>query len=218
MMPPITPDLALGAFDKFISIAKELAKLPALVLPQYAPAAVGLYEISQKLLAANENLSRWLYRFLYFDFRQEQARTKFLDLVRDYRSMKQGTEFQQLKFSCGDISWIYDQNIASKMGGLFSNQAKLDEASGIFATLSNADDDMVAFVYNYVIGKLDDTVGRMEQHVEAGAMNEAEGVRLLFKAEMRETTQRLEKFSGDLADLVMLFSRIARVPLTVRPT
>ena len=30
-----TPTEAIGAIDKFIEIAKEIAKLPALVLPQY---------------------------------------------------------------------------------------------------------------------------------------------------------------------------------------
>src|SRR6266498_2790658 len=102
MTIPITPGEALDVFDHFINIAKELAKLPQLVLPQYRAAAQDLYEISQKLLTANENLARWLYKFLYFDFRQpqEQARTQFFDLVRDYKTMKLGPEFRQLKISC----------------------------------------------------------------------------------------------------------------------
>jgi len=83
-MSTITPTLEI--FDKFISIASGLAELPQLVLPQYRDAAQDLYEIAQKLLSANENLSRWLYKFLYFDFRQQDARTKFLDLVGDYRT------------------------------------------------------------------------------------------------------------------------------------
>jgi hypothetical protein len=69
---------SLDIFDKFIGIAKEITKLPALVLPQYQAAAQDMYQICQKLLAANEHLSRWLYRFIYFDFRQQNARTKFM--------------------------------------------------------------------------------------------------------------------------------------------
>jgi hypothetical protein len=87
-MPAIKP--AVELFNKFIGIAKELAKLPQLVLPQYQTAAKDLYLISQKLLVANENLSRWLYRFLYFDLGQPDARSNFLKLIVDYKTMKQG--------------------------------------------------------------------------------------------------------------------------------
>jgi hypothetical protein len=212
-MPAITPTLEV--LDKFISIAKELTKLPALVLPQYQPAAHDLYEICQKLLTANENLSRWLYKFLYFDFRQQDARTKFLDLVRDYKTMKQGPEFRQLKFSCGDISAVYYRNIDSKIGSWFSNQGKLEEAQGIFTKLTDADNDMVAFTYDHVVGKLDNGVDSIEKHVEAGVLNDAEDVRLQIKADMREVTEHLEKFSGELSDLVIRFANIARVPVTL---
>jgi hypothetical protein len=220
MIPPLTPVVALEGLDKFISVAKELAKLPALVLPQYRPAARDLYEISQKLLAANETLSRWLYLFLYFDFRHVEARSRFLDLVRDYRTMKQGPEFNQLKFSCGDISMIYSRNLTSTIGRWITNQAKLEEAEGIFATLADADRDMVRFTYDYVVEKLDDAVGRMETHVNVGPMGQmdaAEAARLEFKAEMAETTKRLEKFSGELTDLVIRFASIAQEPVTLRP-
>lgn len=120
------PDIAtsLSIFEKFIKVANELAKLPALVLPQYQSAAQDMYKICQKLLTANENLSRWLYRFLYFDFRQNDARQKFLTTVQEYKAMKAGPHFQQLKFSCSDINQIYYRNIASKLGNWFTNQQK----------------------------------------------------------------------------------------------
>jgi hypothetical protein len=51
----IATTAALDAFDKFISTSKELAKLPQLVIPQYSACASDLYEISQKLLSANDN-------------------------------------------------------------------------------------------------------------------------------------------------------------------
>lgn len=212
-MPAITP--ALGILDKFISVASELAKLPALVLPQYQSAAQDLYEICQKLLTANENLSRWLYRFLYFDFRQSDARSKLLTAVQEYKAMKSGPEFQQLKFSCSDIGQIYYRNIASKLGNWFTSQQKLEEVEGIFAALTDADRDMVAFIYDHVVARLDDFVRRAEQDVERNAMNDAEEARLQFKAESREVTERLEKFSGELSDLVILFAGIARVPVSL---
>ncbi len=83
-MPSI--NLALEIFDKFISIAKEIAKLPAVVLPQYRDAARDMYQICQRLLTANENLSRWLHRFIYFDFRQQNASTEFMKTLQEYKT------------------------------------------------------------------------------------------------------------------------------------
>ena len=211
-MPLIT---TLDIFDKFINIAKELTKLPQLVLPQYTASAQGLYEIAQKLLSANENLSRWLFKFLYFDFRQSNARTKFLDLVRDYKTMKQGPEFRQLKFSCGDISSIYYRNINSKLGNWLTNQTKLEEAQGIFAALSDADRDLVAFTYDKVVNALDTAVDEMEQYVEKDALNDAETRRLEAKTQMKDVTARLETFAGALSELVLSFAAIARIPVTL---
>jgi hypothetical protein len=212
-MPAIQP--ALDIFDKFISIAKELAKLPQLVLPQYRAAAQDLYEIAQKLLTANENLSRWLYRFLYFDFRRQDARTQFLDLIRDYKTMKQGPEFRQLKFSCGDIAAIYYRNVASKLGDWLSDQTKLKEAQSMFAALSDADRDLVSFTYDQVVKALDTAIDDIESRVEAGAMDDAELRRLQAKADMKDVTERLEAFAGALSELVISFAGIARAPVTL---
>ena len=213
-MPAIKP--ALETFDKFIEIAKELAKLPQLVLPQYQDAARDLYEIAQKLLTANENLSRWLYKFLYFDFRQSDARGKFLELLRDYKTMKQGPEFRQLKFSCGDIAAIYYRNIASKLGAWLSDQRKLEEAQGMFAALSDADRDLVSFTYDQVVKALDGAIADMERDVEASALDDAERRRLEAKAEMTDVTERLEAFAGALSELVLEFASVARAPVTLR--
>jgi hypothetical protein len=91
-MPSVVKSLDI--FDKFINIAKEIAKLPALVLPQYQAAAQDMYQICQKLLTANEDLSRWLHRFIYFDFRQQNARTEFMKALQEYKTMKNGPEYQ----------------------------------------------------------------------------------------------------------------------------
>lgn len=211
----VTITTTLDVFDKFITIAKQLAALPALVLPQYQNAARDLYEICQKLLTANENLSRWLYQFLYFDFRQDQARTKFLELVQGYKTMKHGPEFHQLKFSCGDISSVYHQNIKSKIGNWFTDQSKREEVEGIFQILTDADKFMVTFTYDYVVSNLDNLVSSAENYVDMNDMNGAEAVRLRFKAELRDVTERLEKFGSDLSSLVINFAEAARVPVTL---
>jgi hypothetical protein len=74
---------------------------------------------------------------------------------------------------------------------------------------------MVAFTYDYVLAKLDYLVTQSEQLIDAGNMDAAEEIRLRCKSEMGPVTGRLEKFSGELADLVMQFARIARVPVTL---
>jgi hypothetical protein len=209
---------ALDVLKEFIGVANELAKLPALLLPQYQPAARDLYEICQKLLKANESLSRWLYGFLYFDFRQQDAHTKFLALARDYETMKQGPEFKQLKFSCADIRAVFDRDIGLKLGNWLSNQAKLEEAREAFAAVSAGDRSMVDFIYCYMVPGLDSAVERMEQCVDSGAMDAAEAARLQIKAEMGKVTQLLEKFTGELSDLVILFAGIAHVPVTLGHT
>lgn len=209
---------ALETVNTFIAIAKELAGLPALVLPQYQSSARDLYEISNKLLEANENLSRWMHKFLYFDFRNSEARGDFLTTVQEYKTMKSGPKFQKLKFSCGDIGSVYYRDIASKIGSWFSDQQKLEEAQGVFERLTDADRDMVGFTYDFVVGKLDEFVSKVEDHINIGALDDAEEARLIFKIEMREVIERLERFSGELADLVVLFAGAARVPITLGNT
>jgi len=203
---------ALGVISKFIDIGKEIAKLPALFLPQYQSSATDLYEICQKLLKANENLSRWLHRFRYLDLSDRNATSL---AFQEYRSMKTGPEFQQMKFSCFDISSIYYRNISLKIGMWFSNQQKIEEAEGIFNRLTDADEDMVAFVFDIVIGRLDEFVDEVENEFDVGNLDRAEELRLEFKSETKEIAQQLEKFSGDLSDLTISFAKIARVPITL---
>ncbi len=212
-MPSIKSSLEI--FDKFVSIAKEIAKLPALVLPQYQAAAQDMYQICQKLLSANENLSRWLHRFIYFDFRRQNARTEFMKALQEYKTMKNGPEFQQLKFSCSDIGNVYYQNISSKIADWFSNKQKKEEVEGIFAALTDADSEMVSFTYDEVISKLDNFLTKEEQNVDLNAFNDAEEDRLKFKGDSKDITKSMEKFSGELSDLVIKFAQLARVPVTI---
>lgn len=212
-MPSVKDGLDL--IEQFISLGKEIAKLPALVLPQYQPAAADLFEICKKILTANENTARWLHRFRYFDFKHPDARSNFLAAVQEYRSLRSGPEFQQLKFSCGDISQIYYRNISSKLGGWFSDPYKLEEAEGTFSKLTDADLEMVDFLQEHIFRKLDEYLDRIEQAIDFGNMEETEKLRLELKTDTSEVVQCLEKFSDDLSDLVLDFGKIARVPLTL---
>jgi hypothetical protein len=212
-MPSVKDGLDL--IEQFISLGKELAKLPALVLPQYQPAAADLFEICKKILTANENLARWLHRFRYFDFSDPDARSKFLAAVQEYRSLRTGPAFQQLKFSCGDISQVYYRNISSKLGGWFSSSHKLEEAEGVFAKLTDADLEMVDFLQEHILKKLDGYLGETDTVIDIGNMENAEKLRLELKLDTGEVVQYLEKFSNELSDLVLEFGKIARVPLTL---
>jgi hypothetical protein len=206
---------ALDAIDKFIKICKELAGLPALVLPQYGAAAAGLYQICQKLLKANENVARWLYKFQYFDFQPAEAKTRFLVLCVEYSAMKIGPERRELKFRCGDIENIYDQEIASKVGTWFTKTERATEVEAIFRALTTADETMVDHVEREVIGRIDSFVAEIERFIDADDLNGAEAARLRFKTAMAAANRALEQFSGDLSELVLQFARIGRVPVTL---
>jgi hypothetical protein len=214
-MPTISVTADLDFMDKFVSVAKQLIRLRSLVLPQYKKAALDLYEICQRLLEANENLSRWLYRFLYFDFRQADARGAFMEAVREYSTMKSGPEFRELKFRCGDIAAIYHAEISSKIGSWFRSNKKVGQAREAFGLLADADGSMVEFVYNRLIVDLDAYLSDVEALVEKNSFDEAEASRVAFKARLAPITRRLEQFSGELSELVIAFAHIAQQPITL---
>jgi len=212
-MPSVRDGLDL--IERFISLGQELAKLPALVLPQYQPAATDLFAICKNILTANENCSRWLHRFRYFDFRDPNARANFLVAIQEYRSLRAGGQFKQLKFSCGDISQIYHRDISSKLGGWFSNKQKLEEAEGIFSKLTDADLEMVDFLQEHILDKLDHYLKQMEAAIDSGDIEAAEKLRLELKTDTAEVMGYTEKFGDALSELVLDFSKIAHVPLTL---
>lgn len=214
-MIDISVQTGLAVYDRFVVLGRKIAELPEILMPQYQAAAKDLYEICRLLLDANESLARWLLEFTYFDFRNADARTTFNDLAKRYRAMKVGEEYRQLKFRCGDIQSIYERNIASKLGRLFSNQSMRDQAGQVFQDLSSADQSMVVFVYETVMVKLDRIVADLEQSVDAGLLDDAEQTRLHAKAQTRELVQALEKFGGELSELVLQFAKAAKVPVTL---
>jgi hypothetical protein len=212
-MPTIEAGLSIT--KEFIAIGKELADLPSLVLPQYQPAAADLYAICQKILTANENTARWLHRFRYFDFQSPSARSDFLTAAQEYRALRSGPGFKQLKFSCGDISQIYYKNISSKLSNWFVTTYKQEQAQGVFEKLTDADNAMVDFIQEQVLKKLDDFLQNVEGKVDTSNMNEAEELRLEFKGATKEIVKFLEDFSDDLSELVLRFANIARIPITL---
>ena len=211
------PDIGatIGILNKFIDLGKELAKLPAMVLPQYQPFTKDMYKICQRILKSNENLMRWFNKFLYFDFLAANARGDFLQAKQEYDSMKIGPEFHQLKFSCHDIGNIYYQNIASKLGTWFADQRKLEEAEGIFQRLTDADSSMVDFITNEFINRLDQFITKAEQFIDVDDLNGAERQRLEFKRESAQIVQMIASMNNGLSELVMSFADIARIPITL---
>jgi hypothetical protein len=205
----------LELIQQFIELGKELAKLPTLVLLQYQPAAQDLYEICKKILKANENTARWLHRFRYFDFKDPNARSNFLSAVQEYRALRTGPGFKELKFSCFDIGQIYYRHISSKLGGWFSSAYEREKAEGLFQKLTDADLALVEFLEENVFSNLDNALTKMEAEMDTGTAEGAERLRLGLKLETKETVQYLERFGDDLSDLVLKFAKLARVPLTL---
>jgi hypothetical protein len=210
-----TVNEGIEATNNFIVLAKEIAKLPALILPQYKAAAKALYEICQKLLNANERTANLLYRFRSFDFRSPSARSEFLDACKEFNKMKTSGELNNLKFSCHDIRMIYRRDIQQKVGRWFTDPQKLEAAKGIFEQMGCADEDMVSFIVEKVVGRINAFIKEVDDLVGSNHLNEAEKYRLRFKTETGEIALNIEYFNNELSDLVMKFSEIAGVPLTL---
>jgi hypothetical protein len=205
---------ALNSIDHFIAVGRKMLEVP--VLAQFPAAANDLYNIAQKLLTANENMARWLNHFLQFDFRGPDARTRFLKLLGDYRTTKAGAGFHDMKYSCGDIFFIYQQNIAAKIPDMFpDDQNAAEEARMAFMEMGNADEDMVAFIYETVIGSIDRFAADSEACLDRSDLNCAEERRLQFKVASADLSGRLERFASDLSDLVLKYARLARRPVTL---
>ncbi|MFI7642294.1 hypothetical protein [Nonomuraea sp. NPDC049400] len=213
---PSYPGQKLDSIDRFIGIARDIANNPVLAMPQHRAMAEDLYQIANKLLIANENMVRWLNRFLYFDFRDADARAKFLELIQDYRGARAGSVFHNMKWNCGDIWLIYQRHIAGNIDAMFQeDRQSAEEAKHAFDDLSNADEGMVTFIYNTVVGNIEGFIHDAEHHIDRSDVNLAETRRLAFKVASAELSKRLERFAGELADLVLQYARLAERPVTL---
>lgn len=206
----------LDSMSRFIRIANELANNPTLLSQQdLNTAAAALYEICRMVLTANENLTRWLRRFLDFDFNQGGAGTEFEELVKKYDNVKNGPELHELRFRCGEIGIIYRNEIQPRLGGWFVSRRKREEVERIFKELSDADRGMILLISDDVIEPLNEFVREVEKHIGTRDMNAAEASRLKYKAEFGELSKQLESINGELARLVVHFANIARIPVTL---
>jgi hypothetical protein len=204
---------ALDTVDRFVDVGRELARQQILARPTYSVALDHLIEVIQILLDANENMARWLNRFTQFDFRAHGARQRFLELVAEYRTAKSGPELRQMKWPCGDIRQIYDTQIRPNITDFFvqtdASKAQLDRLDAAFIGLGDADEDMVAFIYDTVVGGIDEFLTDAEPAVDRDDLDAAEEARLQFKVRARELSEHLERLGGGLADLVLDFARLA---------
>lgn len=129
--------------------------------------------------------------------------------------MKTSMEFQNLKFHCSDIEIIYIGNIESGIKKWFSKETKKEEVQGIFRRLSQADGEMVKFVFDGIIKEVDFFIDGVENIVQNNKMDDAEEQRLIFKSDTAKATEKMEEFSNDLSDLVIQYARIAKKAITV---
>jgi hypothetical protein len=213
---PLNDTQALDSIDRYIKVGARMAKLPILTKPEYRPAVEDLYQITRKLLVANENMARWLNLFLQFDFRQPDARGQFLKVAGDYRTTKSSQGFHDMKFSCGDIWIIYDRNIAAKLPQMFPDDREAAEtARTALLDLTDADNDMVAFIYDTVVAGIDAFVRDAESCINRSDLNGAETARLEFKVASGDLSARLERFAAGLADLLLTYARLAQRPVTL---
>jgi hypothetical protein len=130
--------------------------------------------------------------------------------------MKAGNAYQELKVSCHDIGNIYRQNLENTISSWFTNAQKQQEAARIFEQLTDADAQLVVFVNEEILMRLNKLVEEAEVAVDTGDLDEAEKQRLASKIECKEVLEFLTRFSGEIADLVIIFSVVARVPITLR--
>jgi hypothetical protein len=207
------PAAALDGIDRFIAVAEDIATMSLFGKRKSEPVARAIYNIARKLLETNENMSRWLNRFLYFDFGTPDARSRFLELVQHYRTARAGPEFQEMKYSCSDIYLIYRRHIAGQIPNLVPED-KVEETKFAFLSLGVSDQDMVEVIANSLIGGIDGFVQGSESDVDRSDLNSAERRRLEFKAASAGFTARIEGFATQLSGIVLTYARLANISLT----
>lgn len=69
-----------------------------------------------------------------------------------------------MKWPCGDIRQIYDAQIQPDITDVFvktdAPKEQIDKLDAAFRGLGDADEDMVAFIYDTVVGGIDGSSGR----------------------------------------------------------
>lgn len=198
-------DIGLGGIEKLIKLLKPLI---GTAVPDFRTAARDLQKICNKLLDANEHLTVWINRFRDFDLDQPDTKSKFNQLAGEYRALKIGRRYQELKFDCRDIETIYKSHISGRLKEIFGGD-KSNEAQAIFEELSSADAALVHFVHEVIFESLDDVCGAMENAIERGDIETAKNTRLQFKVRSGTMFMRLQVIGTELSELVLDFKQIA---------
>jgi hypothetical protein len=74
---------------------------------------------------------------------------------------------------------------------------------------------MVDFIHYTVVANIDAFIHDAEQSVDRSDFDEAEARRLAFKTVSAPLSARLERFAGELSDLILQYARIAERPVTL---
>ena len=215
---PVTSSshLGLDTIDRFVTVANEIAAMPVLRSPGFTQTAGALYDISRKLLIANENLARWLNRFLYFDFQDDGAGRRFRKTVRKYRNAKAAGKLREMKFRCGDIRIIYDKDIGHRLPEMYPDEQAQESTAIAFSELYSADIDMVNLIYNDVVAGIERFCAEAGDFVDHSKFNEAEALRLEYKVSSADLSQHVERLADRLSDLVLKFAQVTGRPVSLR--
>ena len=207
---------AVETINSFIRIGETIEKLPQLTLPQYQQAALELAKISFKISKAIEIAVSWITCVSTFQFIRDPsvAKDQFYQLAGKYKSLRAGDTFKKLDFACGDIASIYNGQLQNSLDMIFADRSgsERDGVKAIFVNLSNADNDMRAFVSEQIVGRLDSFVRDIEgilpdnAYVDLAKIKEAENKKLEFTRDSRDILKELTQMNDALNDLVIKFA------------
>lgn len=205
MITPDQADKALGAMEK---LTRLLSPIVRLAIPDYQLCARDLEDICKRLLDGNENVVRWMNRFRNFDFSQPNADFHFRKLADEYREVKAGRRYQELKFDCREIETIYHSNVSGRIRELFG-RARYEEAASIVDSICVADASMVQFVHSGIFESLDQACREIEQALDKSSIDAAEVARLKYKVNSNDLYERILHLGNELTENVLKFKNLA---------
>lgn len=210
---------AKDGFEAVGALIGLLKPIASLVMRDYRAAAKGFQRICEALLDANANLSRWINDFRDFDVRRPDSKDMFAQLAKRYDELKTGAGYQALKFRCNDIGNVYYSEIRGKLQdqtndrfkALFAGD-KLAQAEQVFADLTHADGDMVAFIHETVFKALDEVCTPMRTALALDDRAAAQVAQTAFIIRSETFVNQLQVHGDALSELVREFSGLASRP------
>ena len=180
------------------------------IIPDVHGAANDFERIARSLLQANESLVRWIYKFRDFDVTAPNSEGEFRALAAEYRALKAGGNWRQMKFDCREIETIYNTNVRGRMREFFAAD-KVGAAMEAFEKLSTADGSLVEFIHEEVFQSLDRVCDEMEDGFDRNDLDRADSARLRFKRREKEMVSRLSSIGEDLVDIILQFRDAANM-------